>query len=59
MSDEWIVSGDVIVNILDMIVFRPISKDELKTAVDMWCGRNRSTAERMYGHITYWNTVNH
>ncbi len=41
--------------IKDFIIFKPKTKEEVKTAVDLWC-ENKEDALMKYGHISLWNT---
>ena len=40
--------------IFTFIEFKPCSKKELKTAVDLWCEDKKKALNR-YGHISTWN----
>ena len=46
---------DIIDNIKEYLIFKPKIKEELKTAVDLWC-ENKEDALMKYGHISLWNT---
>ena len=37
------------------MAFTPHDKNELKTAVNLWC-EHRPYAVKIYGHISGWNT---
>ena len=39
----------------DYVIFKPITKDELKEAVDLWCDDKEKALSR-YGHISLWDT---
>ena len=39
------------------IIYIPMSKIELKIAIDLWCNNYEKAIEK-YGHITLWNTKN-
>ena len=41
--------------IKDFIFFKPKTKKELKTAVNLWCG-NKDEALQKYGNISLWDT---
>ena len=41
--------------IKDYIIFKPITKDELKEAVDLWCDDKEEALSR-YGNISIWDT---
>ena len=42
--------------IKDYVIFKPITKDELKEAVDLWCDDKEEALSR-YGHISIWDTI--
>ena len=41
--------------IKDLVLFKFRSSQELKDAVNIWCG-NREIGMKLYGHISLWNT---
>ena len=47
---------DEIKNIIqDYVIFKPINKEKLQEAIDLWCN-NKDEALNKYGHISNWNT---
>ena len=41
--------------IKNYVIFKPKTKDELQTAVDLWC-IDKEEAITKYGYISNWNT---
>tara|TARA_A100001015_G_scaffold18442_1_gene21377 strand:- start:740 stop:1123 length:384 start_codon:yes stop_codon:yes gene_type:complete len=42
-------------NTVNNYIFTPTNKNDLQTAVDLWC-ENRAEAQNIYGLISNWNT---
>ena len=51
-----LLPNDLINRIKDFIIFKPQTKEELKTAVNLWCGINKDEAMQTYGNISLWDT---
>ena len=49
------ISSDLVNVIMDYIIFKPKTKEELQEAVNLWC-ENKEEALNKYSHISLWDT---